>query len=376
MKLPPRRSPKFRLLALTGILSIAIVALVARRAVKPESSTQTIAPGLTLTTMVKNNFSGPVRLYIIRAEPKTGWRFSVRPGGSTAVEKAFVSEIAAASGATVAVNGSFFFYDGPAVGPLKLDDEWICLPWSNRTSLGIAKDGRLKIDPLITSSVIRLNGTGLKLSSLNGNPQNKPVRNALTALTPRYGPAYALTPDEFGIEVTAGLVSRVVEKGTANIPADGFAVIANGTAMQQFSAAQVGQKAVLEITPETADWNNYPTILGGGPRLVRNGKVETTEVAEKFKPDVVGRGPRTALGVDKDGNYILLVADGWQPQFQGLNLPDTAQELVNLGAVDAINFDGGNSTALAVNGELINHPVAETEVPVANALLLKQTAQP
>jgi exopolysaccharide biosynthesis protein len=105
--------------------------------------------------------------------------------------------------------------------------------------------------------------------------------------------------------------------------------------------------------------------------LIRDGKVETTEVAEKFKPDVVRRGPRTALGVDKEGNCILLVADGWQENFEGLTLPETAQELAKLGAVNAMNLDGGNSTALAVNGELTNHPVAESEVPVANALMLR-----
>ena len=123
-----------------------------------------------------------------------------------------------------------------------------------------------------------------------------------------------------------------------------------------------------------ADWNGFSQILGAGPRLIKNGQVQTNEEEEEFRPDVTRRGPRTAVGWDKNGNWLLLVAD-WNAldptSSSGLTIPEEAALFREFGAVEAMNLDGGSSTQLVINGELINTPSGNREVQVSNALVLK-----
>jgi exopolysaccharide biosynthesis protein len=76
------------------------------------------------------------------------------------------------------------------------------------------------------------------------------------------------------------------------------------------------------------------------------------------------REPRTAVGIGKDGKLLyLFAADGRQPRWSvGLTTEETADWLRALGAVEAINLDGGGSTTLALRGprgfvKVVNRPV-------------------
>jgi hypothetical protein len=85
--------------------------------------------------------------------------------------------------------------------------------------------------------------------------------------------------------------------------------------------------------------------------------------------------PRTAVGVTRNGRYlILMVIDGRQPGYsEGATTAETAEWMRKLGAYDALNLDGGGSTALVMeadNGKprLLNRPSGGTERRVANHL--------
>lgn len=89
-----------------------------------------------------------------------------------------------------------------------------------------------------------------------------------------------------------------------------------------------------------------------GPFLIVNGK----------KSGVVGNGgwgtaPRTAIGQRKDGIVLFLVVDGRTVKRPGADMDDLIEIMQNYGAYNAANLDGGTSTAMAVNYELINDPV-------------------
>ena len=89
-----------------------------------------------------------------------------------------------------------------------------------------------------------------------------------------------------------------------------------------------------------------------GPFLIVNGK----------KSGVVGNGgwgtaPRTAIGQRKDGIVLFLVVDGRTVKRPGADMDDLIEIMQNYGAYNAANLDGGTSTAMTVNYELINDPV-------------------
>lgn len=92
-----------------------------------------------------------------------------------------------------------------------------------------------------------------------------------------------------------------------------------------------------------------------GPFLIVNGKSST----------VVGNGgwgtaPRTAIGQRKDGIVLFLVLDGRQIGRAGADMDDLIEIMHNYGAYNAANLDGGTSSVMTVNGELINDPIDST----------------
>ena len=68
-----------------------------------------------------------------------------------------------------------------------------------------------------------------------------------------------------------------------------------------------------------------------------------------------GPNPRPGIGQRADGAILMVVVDGRQPGSIGASYADMAALMVEYGAVNACNLDGGSSCVLMVEGELINH---------------------
>jgi exopolysaccharide biosynthesis protein len=81
--------------------------------------------------------------------------------------------------------------------------------------------------------------------------------------------------------------------------------------------------------------------------------------------------PRTAVGLSGDRRRLLLmVADGRREDAPGPTLPELATLLVEVGACTAVNLDGGGSSALWIEGRIVNRPSDLVERPVANHLAI------
>lgn len=112
--------------------------------------------------------------------------------------------------------------------------------------------------------------------------------------------------------------------------------------------------------------------LGAGPMLLQDGEVRITSDEEVFfGTSIPGQmHPRTAAGVTPDGALVLMVVDGRQPESRGADLRELAHLMQQAGATDALNLDGGGSSALVAGGVLLNRPegqIAEREVVTALA---------
>ena len=115
-------------------------------------------------------------------------------------------------------------------------------------------------------------------------------------------------------------------------------------------------------TPGAEEWNAV-TAIGGGPMLVQDSKDVAMENYWKECLDSGGTAgashvPRTGIGLDKDGNPIVIVCDGRSMKGSyGLTLSELARTFIQHGAVVAMNLDGGGSSALVgKGGELLNWP--------------------
>jgi len=385
MKNPFRgASSKPRARWLAAGLASAVLLFIAERLIWPSRTVVTVAPGLTLTTVETNTARGALKYYLLTAQPSAGWHLAVKSAGPPENQRDTVLNQTQAAGATVGVNGSYFFYNGPAVGPLKLNEKWHLLPWSDRTSLGLDAAGQPHIAPVTVKATLTVGQETLPIACLNGDPDNQAKPDALTLLTPDYGPAYEPGPDESVAILSDDKVQSVLPanppgpmhipvtaSSTIGIPPGGYLLIGRGQAQGLVKWLHPGDPARLGTLTSPASWSNFPTILGGGPCLIKDGQIDDTEVAEQFKPDVRAPGPRTTFGIDENGDLLILVVDGWSVRHPGLTLPETAALLQSYGARDAMNFDGGSSTTLVVNGQIVDDPNGpDGGTQVSNLLLL------
>ena len=114
-------------------------------------------------------------------------------------------------------------------------------------------------------------------------------------------------------------------------------------------------------------------IVGGVPQLIKNGKIEITWEAEKTNRTFVeAKHPRTAVAKLKDGKFLMITVDGRQPDYSvGISLNDLAAILLELGAIDAMNLDGGGSTTMFLGDRVVNKPSdKEGERYVSDAILV------
>ena len=126
-----------------------------------------------------------------------------------------------------------------------------------------------------------------------------------------------------------------------------------------------------------AAWRDLPAGAGGdvlqaGPMLVAAGRNlidgEDREGfaagAGQFDSDITaGRYPRAALGISAD-ELIAVVCEGRADHEAGLTMAELADAMIDLGAADAINLDGGGSASLVIDGALVNTPREEHGIEI------------
>jgi exopolysaccharide biosynthesis protein len=206
--------------------------------------------------------------------------------------------------------------------------------------------------------------------------------------TPLFGES---TESGEGVEVVLNESGNVVEfrnNRGGEIPNKGSVLAGTGEAVKWLSDhAQEGMN--IQVKNEmTADGKpllleQTSAIINGGPRLMENGKISINAVEEGFHWEEdpgfyyrfgERRNPRTLAGVKENGNLLFVTIDGRAPGWSvGANFEESAKIMKSLGAVDALNLDGGGSTAMTIGDDLVTRPSDQTgERPIADAILLLQ----
>lgn len=169
------------------------------------------------------------------------------------------------------------------------------------------------------------------------------------------------------------IVGNATEAGT--LPLDSGGVLAASGPMRD-ELRSIGRRGgtVRVVSRVQPGRTKLRTIVGGWPRVVMNGRsiAEYADIMEGTFPRFAGRNPRSAVGFSKDSSTLYLVTvDGRRQTDAGMTLSELARLLLDLGAYDAMNFDGGGSTTMVVEGKVVNRPSDQTgERPVGSGLLV------
>lgn len=140
-------------------------------------------------------------------------------------------------------------------------------------------------------------------------------------------------------------------------------VISNGKVVSDYADANMGggfigftheNKLVLgKMSKDQAVAMGYRDAVEFGPYLIVNGKRSFIRGNGGW-----GIAPRTAIGQRQDGIVLMLVINGRIPSSLGADMVDLTDVMERYGAYNAANLDGGSSTELVINGQIINTPVA------------------
>ena len=95
-------------------------------------------------------------------------------------------------------------------------------------------------------------------------------------------------------------------------------------------------------------------LLAFGPSLVEDGEISVGTNAEVGQ--AMASNPRTAIGIIDENHYIIVVSDGRTSESKGLSLYQMAEVMKSYGVKTAYNLDGGGSSTLYFNGQVINKP--------------------
>ena len=190
--------------------------------------------------------------------------------------------------------------------------------------------------------------------------KNSSIKSALAGET--YGKNVTDTTSNIASSVNAVLAINGDFYGARNA---GY-VIRNGQLLRSESQSDDQEDLVIykdgsmkiikegDVTAEELLDNNAYQVLSFGPALIENGKIAVDSSDEVGK--AMASNPRTAIGIIDENNYVFVVSDGRTSESQGLTLKELAEFMQELNVTTAYNLDGGGSSTMYFNGQIVNKP--------------------
>jgi len=335
-------------------------------------------------------------IHIATIDPRTFTGTVEGTHDGNVAQRETTSSVAAKVGSLVAVNGGFFVtsdsdgVQGTQSGLGVYDGRMESLSAGTRAALVLADGGRrIRLADLSSTATARAGGSSYTVEGITrvpgtvrdcGRPGVVPstlpwqdvtchTSDDLVRFTPAFG---ADLPTGPGVQAVLDGTDRVVSMAArgGRVPAGGSVLQGIGSAADWLTAhALPGRRVDVSTTVHDAAGRTVPigphdSIVSAAPTLVRNGRIDIDAATEgTVDPQDLSFGyawadsrqPRTMAGIDARGRLLLVTVDGrLSGGSEGFTLQEGAAFMRSLGAVQAINLDGGGSTAMAVNGVLVN----------------------
>ncbi|MEE3716626.1 phosphodiester glycosidase family protein [Tumidithrix elongata RA019] len=273
--------------------------------------------------------------------------------------------------ATAAINGGFFNRDRRLpVGLIREGNRWVAGAVLTRGAIAWNDKGEIFMDRLsFTEEITTSNNQKITLTNLNSGY----VQRGVARYTSPWGAVYTpLTENEVlvtvqGDRVVSQYQGGAVGQGQVPIPTNGYVLVVRQSpelVSQLMPGVQLKGRSVTKPTT----FNTFANIVGAGPLLLKNGKVVLDAMLEQFRPPFDTQGAtRSAIATTKEDGKLILATIHSTPEGILPSLLQTADILKKLGAVDALNLDGGSSSSLFLGGSIIDRDI-NAVAPIHNAI--------
>ena len=336
----------------------------------PKAVINDVAEGVKHIKMTKFYSGRPVRINVVEVDMDLAENLELTPAlssNNTLKSRRTISTIAKNNDALVALNGTYFkFENGVPLETLMIDKKLYTGPVYVRVALGIFEDGfdiaRVQLDATVKGS-----GKTVKVDNIN---QPRMLSTHVLVYTPDWG-KFAPAAPKYGVGLQ--VVDDTIVKATANsveIPQNGYVI----SGPKSILYALLDKKDVKLSIKTTPEWKGVKHIISGGPYLVKDGEVYVDMTAQKLA-SIGGRNPRSAIGYTEDNHLLLVAVDGREGSSIGMTLMELANFMKASGCIGAINLDGGGSTVMYVNGQIVNKPQMKGGIPLSNAIIFARTAE-
>jgi hypothetical protein len=278
------------------------------------------------------------------------------------------SEICKRTKCLVGVNGDFWSGSEGLLGALVSHGELLRSPTGAHYQLVVGPDGKPTAGPITWHG--RFITSDAKSVSFDGVNVPRKKKDGIVLYSRKF--ARSTKTNHLGAELVVTMLngpprlghpaSVRIEKlfvGSGNTKINDGRLVLSGTGKGAEALRMLWHRAKnggvertmtirLRTTPDALE------SIGGTPVLVRDGKPAYDNASTAF---VQAQHPRTIVGWTKKGETLLVTVDGRQMGHSaGMTIPEAARMMLKLGAVDAINLDGGGSTTFVVRGKVLNKP--------------------
>jgi len=341
-----------------------------------------ISTGLAHVSLRRGAPSGPVQVNAVRANlssPGRKYRLRVIMAGNALRQCDSPSRVAQREGAIAAVNGGYFAGNGSPLGTVVSNGEWVKTSDLGRTGLLVTERQDVRIDTVKWVGTVVVSDRPAK--PLGGLNTRYSQSGGLLVFTHRWGTSLDAKSGETTVSVSASKVTAVTHidnqtgsnQATASatsipIPPDGYVILGP---RQLLNGIKTGQRCAIRWEVR-GNGGGVRQVLEAGPRLLAGGHTKITAAEERFRADITsGRAPRSAFGLTATGEALLVTVDGRSPSESiGATLQELTEIMRRLGAVDAVNLDGGGSTTLVINGKVRSSPSSGAEKRVSTILAI------
>lgn len=312
----------------------------------------------------------PIKINIVEINTNVNPNLKIKPqlASEKLNSKKTVRRIAQKQGATIAINGGYFKpQTGVPLGALMIDRKILTGPIYNRVGIAIFEDGEnttFKMDKIAFDIKAYTKNFTIKIDNVN---QPRMLSTYTLLYTPEWGENSPVAPKD-GLNVL--IKGNKIEQISANPIAIGNNSYVISAPKSVINKIAKDKEIYVDIKLQES-LQEARHIIGAGPYLVKDSKIFVDVEDERFQP-ITGRNPRSAIGFKADGTLIIVTIDGREKASVGMTLRELANLMLGVGCSYAMNFDGGSSSALYVDGKIANSAYNKEGVAVSNALLVNE----